>query len=219
MKQIIWIVKSHKDIIVFLTLMIVFRSSIADINRVPTGSMLPTIMEGDRIIVNKIAYDLQLPIIGTKLVHMADPKRGDIVIFESSVSDQRLVKRIIGIPGDKVSMQANQLKINGKVLGYMINHVVDMPESKSLVSKEDLLGTDYEIWTSKTGSGRGNFAEVQVPEDNYLVLGDNRDNSIDSRYIGFVPRSEIIGRSNRLIMSLDAENYYLPRGDRLFKNL
>jgi len=219
MKHIVPLIKNHKDIIVFLILMVVFRSSFADINRVPTGSMLPTIVEGDRIIVNKVAYDLQLPLVGTKLLHLADPARGDIVIFESNVSDQRLVKRVIGIPGDIVSMEANKLNINGKNLEYSVDRTATSPTSRFLALKEDLLGQNHEIWVNSIRPGRDSFSAVRVPKGFYLVLGDNRDNSIDSRYIGLVPRTEIIGRSNKLLMSLDAENYYLPRTDRLFKKL
>lgn len=234
MKAIISLFKTNKDLLLFIVLMVVFRSSFADINRVPTGSMQPTIVEGDRIVVNKLAYDIQLPLLQTKLLKLDDPKRGDIIIFESKVSNNRLVKRVIGIPGDIISMQGNQLTINGTSLkysqGYSDPHSsnVDTPLSANpdRISlnqytdlNEDLLGLNHRVRIHRYGSSSANFNSVTVPKGYYLALGDNRDRSADSRVIGLIPRKEIIGRSQRTLMSLDPENYYVPRLDRFFKVL
>ena len=207
--------KSNKAFLVFLTLMFVFRSSFADWNAVPTGSMQPTIVEGDRILVNKLAYDVRLPFMGVPLFKLADPRRGDIVIFDSSVSKIRLVKRVVGVPGDVVELKNNQLYINSLPLAYKDISVSDVSVDKV----EDLLGIKHMVRINQDGSSYSSFPAITVPENNYLVLGDNRDNSSDSRAIGFVPRSEIVGRTRSVVMSLNYENYFLPRSERFFKTL
>ena len=196
----------------------VFRSSLADWNSVPTGSMKPTIIEGDRILINKLAYDVKLPFSNISIAKLAQPQRGDIIIFNSAVSKKRLVKRVIGVPGDSVSMLNNRLTINGVELEYTLsNSALNAKHSSDL--DEDLLGVKHQIRIDNKAGPAANFLETRVPENMYLVLGDNRDNSVDSRYIGFVPRSEIIGRSNSVVMSFDYDDYYLLRKERFFKTL
>ena len=207
--------KENKGLFVFLLLMFVFRSSLADWNSVPTGSMKPNIVEGDRILINKVAYDLKLPFTNIKLADFADPERGDIIIFNSKVSDIRLVKRVVAVPGDVVSMRNNVLSINGKELDYeALANVNDKIELS-----EDLFGKQYSIRITPENSRASSFDPVLVPENAYMALGDNRDNSADSRFIGFVPRDEIIGRSRTVVMSLNYDKYYIPRSDRFFKPL
>ncbi len=210
--------KDNKDIIVFLVLMVLFRSSFADVNRVPTGSMKPTIVEGDRIVVNKLAYDVQLPLLNTKLFKLADPVRGDIVVFNSKAADNRLVKRLIGVPGDRVELVNNQLFINETPLDYNFSAPLQV-DPKFIDVEENLVGIVHGVRLSTQPSRLSSFAPVIVPEGFYLALGDNRDNSSDSRVIGFVPRSEIIGRSRHVMMSLNPDQHYLPRWSRFFKRL
>ncbi len=209
--------QNNKEVIVFLVLMVLFRSSIADINRVPTGSMNPTIVEGDRIVVNKLAYDIQFPVTNTKLYQLGNPARGDIVVFESAVLDDRLVKRVIGLPGDVVAMQNNRLIINGEPSGYEMLNEVASGEHTDLI--EHLGDFSHPVRVDRFWSPNSSFNSIRVPEGHYLVLGDNRDNSADSRAIGFIPRQEIIGRSRSVFMSLDPDDYYLPRPDRFFVRL
>jgi signal peptidase I len=207
--------KENKSFLLFLALMFVFRSSVADWNTVPTGSMKPTILEGDRILVNKLAYDVHLPFTHVSLFKIADPERGDIIVFDSKASGHRLVKRVIGVPGDRIALEDNVLTINGEQIAY---EVID--SSGSTVDKlEDLLGVDHRIRVSTGGSRLSSFQAVIVPADYYLALGDNRDNSADSRVIGFIPRHEMIGRTERVVLSLNYENYYIPRKDRFFQRL
>lgn len=207
--------KDNKSLLLFLVLMAVFRSAVADWNDVPTGSMKPTILEGDRLLINKMAYDLRIPFTTVSLVHLDDPKRGEIVIFESAVSGKRLVKRVIGVPGDRVAMINNRLQLNGLMLDYQL---IETTGSSSDYT-EVLDGTSHTVRIDNASNRAANFDSVTVPADHYLVLGDNRDNSADSRYIGFVPRQEIIGRSRQLALSLDYENYYLPRSERFLLRL
>lgn len=207
--------KDNRSFFVFLVLMFVFRSAFADWSDVPTGSMKPTILEGDRIFVNKMAYDIRVPFTHVSLIKRADPQRGDIIVFDSEFSDKRLVKRVVGVPGDLVSMEDNVLSVNSQVLNY---EGVSGTET-TLDKIEDLLGTMHQIRVNKFGSNADSFRPVIVPDGFYLALGDNRDNSGDSRMIGFVPRSEIVGKSTSVVLSLNYDNSYIPRSDRFFKAL
>lgn len=208
--------KENRTFILFILLMFIFRSAIADWNQVPTGSMKPTILIGDRILVNKMAYDIRIPFTHISLYKLSDPKRGDIIIFDSAVSGKRLVKRVVGLPGDVVALDHNVLIIDGEKLSYQVESV----SSAGMDEMEDLFGVEHLIRIHKNYQSRlSSFAPVVVPQDHYLVLGDNRDNSADSRIIGFVPRKEIVGRARRVVMSLDYNHYYLPRSGRFFDAL
>lgn len=208
--------QEHKSFALFLILMVIFRSALADWNTVPTGSMKPTIVEGDRILVNKLAYDLRVPLTHISIYRFADPRRGDIVVFDSKAADTRLVKRVMGLPGDIVEMTDNRLTINGVEAQYSdLKHGAD-----AVFAIESYGGMSHRIELAPTGNNRfSSFAPVRVPQDRYLVLGDNRDNSADSRVHGFVPRGEIVGNAKTVVLSINYERYYLPRTERFFRNL
>ena len=194
----------------FLLLVLVLfasRSSFADWYEVPTGSMLPTIVEGDRIFVNKMAYRLEVPFTDIEIMKTGEPKRGDIVVFKSVKADNRLVKRLIGQPGDRIAMHNNRLIINGVESSYA-------DSENDQIKTEHLDNIAHLVQFIPVAAARDNFAEVVVPEGHYLVLGDNRNNSADSRYYGFVPAIEIQGKAIKVLVSLDPENYYLPRTER-----
>ena len=110
--------RDNKSLVAFLVLMVLFRSAIADWNVVPSGSMLPTIREGDRILVDKMAYDLRVPLTHIAIAHLHDPQRGDIVTIDSSAAHELIVKRLIGLPGDSVAMRDNVLYVNGVRADY-----------------------------------------------------------------------------------------------------
>ena len=205
----------NKSFILFIFLMCVFRSAVADWNEVPTGSMQPTIVEGDRILVNKLAYDVQMPFSNHSLYKLADPLRGDIIIFDSEASDKRLVKRVVGVPGDTISLIDNTLYINDQQLDY----VDDINSGRFTEKTEDLLGVQHRIRIANRGSALSSFTAVTIPAGYYLAMGDNRDNSADSRVIGLVPRHEIIGRAKQVVVSLNYDNYYLPRSERFLHTL
>ncbi|MBZ9612463.1 signal peptidase I [Rheinheimera maricola] len=216
MKKLQQLWRENCGIIVFLCCMFVFRSAVADWNDVPTGSMQPTIQIGDRLLVNKMAYDLRVPFTTKSLFKRADPMRGDIVIFMSEVAGDRLVKRVIGVPGDVVAMHNNVLSINGKRLDYAVQTAV---ADNAMVLTEQLDAITHQVKLAPFSTGRDSFNAVTVPDNSYLVLGDNRDNSADSRVIGFVPRNEIVGRASTVLFSLDYDNYFLPRSERFFAAL
>jgi signal peptidase I len=146
---------------------------------------------------------------------MGDPERGDIIVFDSKVSDKRLVKRVIGMPGDLLALDNNLLTINGKALSYE-NISNDGVRSDKF---EDLEGVSHIVRVNNTGSYLSSFDPVRVPEGHYLAMGDNRDNSADSRVIGFVPRGEIVGRSSTVVLSFNYDNYYIPRAGRYLQAL
>lgn len=208
--------REWKGFFIFLALMVLFRSAIADWNDVPSGSMLPTIVEGDRILIDKLAYDVRIPLTHVTVARLDEPRRGDIVVFDSKAADTRLVKRLIGVPGDVISMRDNRLYINGKPAEYGNLYFTD--DAVFAIESYGAMHHSVEI-TPKRVSPYRSFGPVTVPKDQYLVLGDNRDNSADSRVRGFIPRQEIVGRVRYVVISLDPERHLMPRIDRFFHAL
>jgi len=208
--------QGNKLFILFIVLMSVFRSAVADWYTVPTGSMKPTIKVGDRIIVNKMAYDLKLPFTQLSLLTTGEPRRGEIVVFESNAADNRLIKRMIGLPGDVIEMRNEQLYINAQPLNY----AVDKQSANQLFATIKIDTITHSIRIDKNKSNQfSSFGPITVPDDHYLVLGDNRRNSADSRFYGFVPRHELKGKATAIAFSLNYDNYYIPRDNRFFKDI
>jgi signal peptidase I len=196
------------------------RSALADWNDVPTGSMKPTIQEGDRVVVNKLAYDLKVPFTTIKIVGWDDPKRGDIVVLFSPVDGIRLVKRVVATPGDQVEMRENQLYINGQVAKQSPVATTELADyGRAYVLAENLQGHTHKMMVTPEIPAVRSFGPVTVPDGNYFVLGDNRDNSNDSRFIGFIERRRIVGEAVAVAFSLDRSRYYVPRFDRFFEGL
>jgi len=208
----------NKSIIVFMLGMLVFRSAVADWNVVPTGSMQPTIRIGDRIFVDRAAYDIRVPFTHLSLYRISDPQRGDIVVLDSTAADERLVKRVIGIPGDRVALRANRLYVNGQAASYLpstVSGIDDDRNDPAHYAVERLGNTGHMIRLSDYRPSVGStFGPITVPPGRYLLMGDNRDNSYDSRFLGLASRSEMLGRARHVAFSLDPANHYLPRGGR-----
>lgn len=217
----------NKSFFVFFALMMVFRSAFADWMVVPSGSMNPTIVEGDRLLVDKAAFGWRIPFTTIRLTQGEDPQRGDIVIFTSPEDGMVLVKRVIGLPGDTIEMHDEHLSINGKQLDYAANEALDVDQELPQATRaydrhyftETLPEKSHAIMLLPQHSSARSFGPVKVPDGEYLMLGDSRDNSKDSRYIGFVPRDNIYGRVRRVAYSLNAERWYRPRSDRWFAPL
>jgi len=217
---------ANKSFLAFFVLMVVFRSAVADWMVVPTGSMNPTIVEGDRIFVDKAAYGLRVPFTTHRLTDGKNPVAGDIVIFPSPEDGTTLVKRVIGVPGDVIEMRDERLRVNGDDVAYAQEDSAadaELPQrtraqAHSYLS-ESLPGRQHFIMLLPAQRALRSFGPLVVPPDQYLVLGDSRDNSKDSRYIGFVPRDSIVGRASHVAFSLDPDHWYRPRTDRFFSPL
>ena len=211
-------------IIVFVVIPV--KSSIADWNWVPTGSMNPTIVEGDMVYVNKAAYDLRVPLTLHRIHRWADPKNGDIVVLFSPKDGIRLVKRVIGVPGDTLEMRNNVVFLNGRALDYgpLSDEVTsDLQEAlrrAATFAEEDLAGHKHAVMSMPGVPARGrSFGRIVVPEEKYFIMGDNRDNSEDSRMFGFADRKSIIGRAQGVIVSFNKLDKYQPRFGRFFSGL
>lgn len=213
------------SLLVALLIATSIKSAVADWYVVPTGSMKPTIVEGDRIFTNKLAYDLKLPYTTIHLASWDDPKRGDIVVFTSPADGRRMVKRVVGIPGDVIAMHDNQLYINGEQLDYQpidqdrFAQVMAEQLAESRFFRESLPGKKHPVMMLPSRPAMRSFSKIVVPEGHYFMMGDNRDNSADSRYFGFVARKRILGRANAIVISLDIDNRYRPRWQRFFSKL
>lgn len=213
-------------VIAFVIFVVVpVKSSLADWNWVPTGSMNPTIVEGDLIYVNKLAYDLRVPLTLHRLASWSEPQRGDIVVCLSPDDGTRLVKRIVAGPGDTVQMYRDVLLLNGQPLvysptdrGYPV-HLPGATVATGILSLENLDNVAHPILSVPGLGAMRSFGPITVPDGYYFVMGDNRDVSRDSRYFGLVPRASILGRARAVILSFDITDKYQPRLTRFLTGL
>jgi signal peptidase I len=210
---------------IVLTLMVCLRSAFADWNDVPTGSMKPTIVEGDRIFVNKAAYDLRVPLTRIRLATWGNPKRGDIVVLFSPDDGKRLVKRVVGEPGDTVEVRHNKLLINDRAIEYeplteAVASALDPSERLGYSFEGEKIGDHpHPVMLALFDAGYGFYGPAVVPDGQYFVMGDNRSHSRDSRVFGFVARPAIVGQATAVVLSLDHDNHFKPRWDRFFRAL
>lgn len=215
--------KVINEIRVFMLMLLVvssLRSALADWNDVPTGSMKPTIEEGDRVVVNKLAYDLKVPFTTFEVWKWGDPRRGDIVVLFSPKDGMRLVKRVVGVPGDRIEMRDNQLYVNGDAARWKsIGEENDREQGSTLVVEETLEGRTHLVMFTPQIPAVRSFAPLIVPPGRYFVMGDNRDNSNDSRFIGLIDRHRIVGKALAVAFSFDRANHYAPRFNRFFKSI
>jgi signal peptidase I len=200
------------------------KSALADWNWVPTGSMKPTILEGDLVFVNKLAYDLKVPFTLQRVAAWDNPARGDIVVFFSPYDEMRLVKRVVAVPGDTIELRNNVLLLNGKAMEYeAVNAQAYAREiyedARALVAKEQGTQRSHLVMELPSRRAPRTFAPVTVPPGQYFMMGDSRDNSFDSRFWGFVERKRIVGQANRVLLSFDKNHHYVPRFRRTLSSL
>ncbi|HEY5850325.1 MAG TPA: signal peptidase I, partial [Lysobacter sp.] len=193
-----------------LAVVLILRSFVAEPFRIPSNSMMPTLLTGDFILVNKFTYGLRLPINNHKFVALGEPARGDVVVFRPPHHpDQDWIKRVVGLPGDRVGYHDNQVTVNGQVLGYVpvgvyqgTGNGTEMTGAEEL--REDLLGREHNVLERTNlpflDQGEGDWV---VPAGHYFVMGDNRDNSEDSRYWGFLPEQNLRGKAFLIWMNFD----------------
>ena len=217
--------KELRPLLILALILFSIRSSLADWNDVPSGSMRPTILEGDRIFVNKLAYDLKVPFTTMHLAEWSNPQRGDIVVFFSPHDEKRLVKRVIGLPGDTLELRNNALAINGQPVEYktiseeLLRDIPAADRTGRVFASEQLPGQTHAVAGNQALPAMRSFAPLRVPEGQYFMMGDNRDDSFDSRYWGTVERRRIVGRATAVVMSLDKGNHWVPRWQRTFTSL
>lgn len=200
------------------------RSAVVDWNWVPSGSMKPTIMEGDLVLVNKLAYDLRIPFTKHSVATWADPGRGDVSVLFSPKDGTRLVKRVVGLPGDTIELRQEVLYVNGTPQRYSTRDarpfLRDISEDQHpVLAVEHLASSDHYVMALPGRAALRSFGPYAVPPGQYFVLGDSRDNSFDSRYFGPVPREQFVGRANAVILSFAPSRYLLPRLERFVQPL
>jgi len=218
-----WI-RSNRGFLIFILCLGFFRTAIADWNTIPSGSMRPTLLEGNVVLVNRLAYDFKLPLTNIALASLGEPRRGDIVTFESPKTGMRLIKRVVGVPGDTIELRGDVLFVNGVAARYSNPTVTGEPldgfgSVPSIHAVERFAGIEHPVQILPGVRAMRDFGPFVVPKASYFMLGDNRDNSEDSRYIGPVPRRLLLGRASRLVLSVDVTGHWMPRIERIGKSL
>ena len=193
-----------------LLLVLVFRSFLFEPFKIPSSSMVPTLLIGDFIVVNKFAYGLRLPVVNHRFLDLGDPERGDVAVFRYPVDGRtNYIKRVVGLPGDSITYRGKTLYVNGEPMiqendgiwmGEGINR--NRPGTRMLRRTEFLGETDHSILINATSPQRRSQSWI-VPEGHYFVMGDNRDMSQDSRRWGLVPEENLVGRASRIWMHWD----------------
>ena len=194
------VVEYAKSFFPVLLIVLVLRSFLVEPFQIPSGSMIPTLEVGDFILVNKFAYGIRLPVLDTKIIQIGDPQRGDVMVFRYPSDPQvNYIKRVIGLPGDRIQMRNNQLFINDKAVpkefvGKVSEHTeygFDRNVDRYIETNPE--GRKYTTDDWGPDGDMDNTETFVVPEGNYFFMGDNRDNSLDSRYWGFVADSLVRG--------------------------
>ena len=197
-----------------LLLVLVFRGFIFEPFRVPSNSMMPTLLTGDFILVNKFDYGLRLPLLNSKIIDFSKPERGDVIVFRypnyehsTGYSGVDFIKRVVALPGDTISYEKDQLTVNGETVDYRKIGAYQGVDSGKAMSgyrhvRELIDHADHDILLHPLGHSR-ELSKTTVPEGHYFVMGDNRSHSSDSRFWGYVPEDYILGRAIGIWMHWD----------------
>ena len=199
--------KDNRGFLIFLLCFAFFRTALADWNPIPSGSMRPTLVEGDVVLVNRLAYDFKLPLTDVSVLRLGTPQRGDVITFTSPKDGVRLIKRLVAVPGDTVELRDDRLFLNGVEAQYdepaATREPVGNESTPALRTTERLAGAEHAVQFLPAVPAMRDFGPAVVPADTYFFLGDNRDNSADSRLFGPLPLSAITGRVISIWMSRD----------------
>ena len=198
------VVETSNSLISVFFVVLVIRSFIVEPFTIPSGSMLPTLQVNDFILVNKFAYGLRLPVTNTKIIETSEPERGDVMVFKFPENrKQNFIKRVVGLPGDTVQLKDNVLTVNGEIIERdLVNewvgpgvwrkqYVEQLGDATHLIRQEGKTNP----YTGRQLPQARTQGEWTVPEDAYFVMGDNRDNSNDSRFWGIVPEGLVVGEA------------------------
>lgn len=198
-----WPVDYARSFFPVLLVVLLLRSFLVEPFQIPSGSMRPTLEVGDFILVNKFAYGLRLPVINTKVVELGEPERGDVMVFRFPEDPSvNFIKRVVGLPGDHIRYEDKQLYVNGEPVPKHLLEAGPEGEPGELLMEEQLGGVTHDIYNNPRDPGP-QVRELVVPEDHYFAMGDNRDHSNDSRYWGFVPEENVVGKAFAVWMHWD----------------
>jgi len=206
--QLPWLVDYARSFFPIFLVVLLLRSFVVEPFRIPSGSMIPTLLIGDFILVNKFDYGIRLPVLNRKVIELGQPRRGDVVVFRYPLDPSTpFIKRIVGLPGDTVryidkALYINDQRVDAVSEGTFVGVRSAATHTGAMMFKEHLGDVEHEILlTPGAGSPNGEF---KVPAGHYFVLGDNRDNSRDSRYWGYVPDQNLVGRAFFIWMNWDS---------------
>ncbi len=198
-----WYIDLPRSLFPVILAVLVIRSFIVEPFRIPSGSMIPTLLPGDFILVNKFAYGIRLPVAHNKVISVGEPERGDVVVFRYPKDpSQDYIKRVVGLPGDEIVYRDKRLYVNGEL---MEQAALGDYQGDPLVSlrREAIDGVEHQLLVHERAPDRPE--QLRVPEDSYFMMGDNRDRSSDSRVWGFVPEENLVGEAFLIWMSWDMD--------------
>ncbi len=204
-----------------------FRTTIASPRHIPTGSMIPTIKIGEFIFVGMFAYDWHIPFTRKSFAQRKNPEHGDIVVFEYPLDPSKdYIKRVIGIPGDRVEIKDKRVILNGTPLPLepeddrqILEDLAPKYDPRLISIYKETIGTITHHIIFLNDRPSRDMEEIEVPPDSLFVMGDNRDDSQDSRYWGFVPREKLLGEAGFIWFSFDRDHFPFVRGSRMFTML
>lgn len=200
-----WFVDFCVSFFPVIALVLVLRSFLVEPFRIPSGSMIPTLLVGDFILVNKFAYGLRDPVFHHKFFENGEPQRGDVAVFRWPVDPKTdFIKRIVGLPGDRIEYRAKTLYVNGEPAVLSARGVFETAAGQIYRFDENLTGVEHAVIVNPDRPS--DDFEITVPEGQYFAMGDNRDGSMDSRSWGMVPEKNLVGRAFFIWMSWDGDN-------------
>ena len=207
-----WAIEFSRSFFPVILLVLLLRSFIFEPFRIPSSSMVPTLQVGDFILVNKFAYGLRLPVFHTEILDLGEPQRGDVMVFRWPPDPSKdFIKRVVGLPGDVIEFDGRQITVNDEPVALAPQGLYDgpgVPAFEATLRFTETLGKHtHDILVARDRLRQGLRAEV--PPGHYFVMGDNRDNSADSRRWGFVPDDHLVGKAFLIWMSVDTENWRL----------
>ncbi len=212
------LVENCRSLFPVILIVLLLRSFLAEPFRIPSSSMMPTLLIGDFILVNKFTYGVRLPVLNTKIIEGKEPERGDVLVFrfpgmtpDDPTRGTNYIKRVIGLPGDRISYRDKVVYVNGEAVeqvaeGEYLGTGEGQEMTGALLKTEQLPGATHRVLQRSLGQQPGVEGSWVVGPGQFFVLGDNRDNSLDSRFWGMVPEANLAGRAFAIWMHWDARN-------------